>query len=206
MITVQYLEARNVLCVSGIAAPFPAGSLVALRQGAQLAVASPHDGTLVCGWADFSLWTMPNPAGGDPLAFASADDAFAYLDATCTQQPALPQAALTASGAVGGQRAVVAAGADQVVHASADTPDHCGSVLGLSAGAAADGAAVIVVQAGPMVDPSWTWTPGPIWLGLDGALTQDPPELPAAAFRQKLADATGPTRIVVGLAHPILLA
>nr|USU32875.1 hypothetical protein NG677_04025 [Methylobacterium sp. OTU13CASTA1] len=81
MILVQYLPDRNVLCVTGVATPFPAGSLEARRQGDMLAVASPHENFLLTQWTVSSGWSRPS---GQP--FASTDEAFAYLDATCREK------------------------------------------------------------------------------------------------------------------------
>lgn len=114
--------------------------------------------------------------------------------------------AFTAGQDLGGQR-VIGLGVDgSAIHASADDPDHILRVLGISTGAAALGAMVTVRGAGEMTDPSWSWLPGPVWCGLFGALTQVLPELPDAVFRQQVAFAVSPIRILVGLRMAVRLA
>lgn len=81
MIVVQYLLDRNVLCITGVMMPFPAGSLEARRQGDMLAVAAPHEDYLLTQWTPFDGWMRP-----DGSRFATLDEAFAYLDATCRQK------------------------------------------------------------------------------------------------------------------------
>lgn len=77
----RYLPDQNALAVAGIPTPFPAGSLIAVRQDDMLAIASPVDGTLICQWASFDAWAM-----ADETVFGSADAAFAVLDAACRQK------------------------------------------------------------------------------------------------------------------------
>jgi len=109
---------------------------------------------------------------------------------------------LVAARALGGHRAVVAVGDDRVDYASADQPDHAGRVLGITAGAVDAAEAVRVVIAGPMVEPSWNWVSGPVFVGLDGLLTQAPP---ASGFVQVVGAALAPTRLLVALGDPIIL-
>ena len=77
----SFLPDQNALAVPGIPVPFPAGSLIAVRQADMLAIASPVDGTLICQWARFDVWVMP-----DGSVFPTVDAAFAQLDAVCRQK------------------------------------------------------------------------------------------------------------------------
>lgn len=106
-----------------------------------------------------------------------------------------------AAAAVGGLRAVVftAAGA---VHASNDNLAHVGLVSGISINAASSGGAVNVQSAGFVDELSWSWAPGDIWLGVDGALTQLYPA--GALFSQRLGYAVSPTRVWIDLDQPII--
>ncbi|WP_267426375.1 hypothetical protein [Methylobacterium sp. GC_Met_2] len=123
--------------------------------------------------------------------------------------PAGPDVGLTpfaADADLGGQRVIGLGLNGSAVHASADDPDHILRVLGISTGAALAGSQVTVRSIGTMDDPSWAWVPGPIWCGLNGALTQAPPAQPVSAFSQQVAFAVSATRILVGLHMAVRLA
>lgn len=107
-------------------------------------------------------------------------------------------AAVTCSG-----HRVVRAVAGGVAPASCADPSHAGSVLGVTHGAALAGEPIEFVAFGVMEEPSWTWVPGPLFLGLDGALTQ---YRPLAGFLQQIGVATAPTRILVNLGLPMILS
>lgn len=129
---------------------------------------------------------VPGPMGGDGPPGASAQG---------NRSETAVQAAVT----LGGHKAVrgTPAGA---VYASAAILADLGTVIGVTTGAAAAGADVAVVSSGAIDEPSWAWAPGPVWLGLDGNLTQIPP---AGAFVQQIGVAVGPTRLIVSLGPPI---
>lgn len=74
-------------------------------------------------------------------------------------------------------------------------------VEGVSANAvSAAGQTVTIVTGGEMVEPSWTWTPGPVFCGTGGALTQS---IPAATWVRQIGVATAADRIIVRLHPPI---
>lgn len=119
--------------------------------------------------------------------------------------PAGPSAGglvLTAAGALGGHRLVVAEGAGLAGYADSGNPAHVGKLLGMTAGAAADGAPVTIIQVGEIVEPSWNWNPGPVYLGISGVPTQT---RPSSGFLQEIGVATGATRLVMDLKMPIKL-
>jgi hypothetical protein len=200
VILVQYLPDRNVLCVTGVATPFPAGSLEARRQGDMLAVASPHENFLVTQWTVFTGWSRPS---GVP--FASTDEAFAYLDAVCREKRpvGLPPLTFVAGEPLSGHRAVRLAGAGTVRVASSGDIAQAGLVLGVTTGAAEEGSPVAVMVVGEVDEPSWSFAPGPVFLGLNGALVQAPP---ASGFVQQMGTAVYSTRLIVERAAPIILA
>jgi hypothetical protein len=66
---------------------------------------------------------------------------------------------------------------------------------GVSIGAAAGGDTVTVQIAGELVEPSWSWTPGPIYLAPLGMLTQAPPVSGAIVI---VGQATGPSAMRIG--------
>lgn len=79
---------------------------------------------------------------------------------------------------------------------------HIDQVAGLTLTAAQEGEPVDVQLAGPVDDMSWHWTPGPLWLGAAGALTQQPP---AAGYCLQVGAAVSPTRIILNIAPAIEL-
>ena len=82
---------------------------------------------------------------------------------------------LVAAATINGHRAIADNGAGQAVHADAATLAHGLAIVGISDGAAALGAVVSARTGGPMHFSGWSWAPGPVFLGLDGVLTQSVP-------------------------------
>lgn len=96
---------------------------------------------------------------------------------------------------IGGHRVVTLNEDNQLVYASNDNSGQVESPLWLSLGAIMNGAIDSVLAFGPITEPSWSWNPGPVYLDVDGLLTQDAPEAPAL-FAVQVGFATSSTRIV----------
>ena len=75
-------------------------------------------------------------------------------------------------------------------------------LLGITLTAAGPGEPVNVQRSGVLDDAGWSWTPGRVWLGVDGRLTQTPP---ADGFDVLIGAATSATRITLNLTDPIEL-
>lgn len=98
---------------------------------------------------------IPGPAGKDGSGSADQDTAF------------------TAGAILSGHKAVFADGS--VVHyASADDLSGAERYVGITIQAADSGAGVIVRRSGVVELEAWSWAPGPVYLGLNGSLTQSP--------------------------------
>lgn len=96
---------------------------------------------------------------------------------------------ITAGEALGGHRAVTAAG----LHATDATLDL---VIGITSGAAAQGDLAPYVEAGAMDEGSWSWTPGgPVFVGASGVLTQTEP----VGALKRIGTAVTATRLAVDL-------
>lgn len=80
--------------------------------------------------------------------------------------------------------------------------DNIDLLLGLTLTAAASGELTNIQRSGPIDDSGWNWTPGPVWLGAAGALTQTPP---ADGFDVLIGAAVSATRITLNLQQPIEL-
>lgn len=108
----------------------------------------------------------------------------------------------TAAEALGGHRMVRGA-RDALTYATNTDASHADDIQGLTLGAAAAGAGVLLQRAGDVTEPSWSWTPEtPVFLGPDGQLTQTPPD-DSAAFTLCVGFAATPTTLVLRFEAPI---
>lgn len=99
--------------------------------------------------------------------------------------------------ALGGQRAVYLAN-DGMRYASADNLAMI-NVLGVTVGAVAQGASVSIRTGGSLTDPAFSFVPGPVYLGLNGLLTQT---LPTANSLVVVGDALNATTLLVRVEKP----
>lgn len=133
-----------------------------------------------------------NPLSGQFDYYADPHDAF--------RQTAVASAPLS------GQRVVTTDVANELVYASQDSLDGRSGPLWLTSVAAGAGESIPVVTGGEFEEPSWSWTPKlRLWLGLNGQLTQTPPDSPAL-FSVRLGVALTPTLIYFDPSAPIILA
>lgn len=108
-----------------------------------------------------------------------------------------------ADGALGGQRVVRATTGGKVGYVDPGDPAQAHAAIGLTMGAAADGASINVQFSGEMTDPSWSWTANqPIFVGANGIPTQTPP---ATGFQAAIGVAISVTSMVIQIKSPIVL-
>jgi hypothetical protein len=108
----------------------------------------------------------------------------------------------TAQGPIGGHRAVVSVAPDKVGYADNANPAHANAVLGITLGAADDGAEIQVQGSGEITEPSWNWTlQQPVFLSTNGQLTQT---CPATGFVLILGTPTAPTKLMVDIKLPFV--
>lgn len=108
----------------------------------------------------------------------------------------------TAAEALGGHRMVRGA-RDALTYATNTDASHADDIQGLTLGAAAAGAGVLLQRAGDVTEQSWSWTPeSPVFLGTNGQLTQTPPD-DSAAFTLCVGFAATPTTLVLRFEAPI---
>lgn len=81
--------------------------------------------------------------------------------------------------------------------------EQAGRCIGVSQGAALAGDEVVVQTAGALVEPSWAWVEGPIFVGANGVLTQS---LAGLAFVHQIGVATSPTQIDINPQLSILIS
>lgn len=94
---------------------------------------------------------------------------------------------------------VVALTKDGFMHASADNINHILAVVGLTESSFSQGSAATAKSSGNISLVGWNWSPGPVLLGLDGALTQTIP--PTAEFVQAVGFGDGDT-ITINILQP----
>lgn len=103
-----------------------------------------------------------------------------------------------------GHSAVAADAAGLLIKADCTNPAHRGAVLGLLANAYSPGDQAVVQTAFTLEHSGWTWSPGPVFVGTAGQLTQTLPV--GAVFSQVVAHALSPTLVLVDVQPPITIA
>lgn len=134
------------------------------------------------------------------MCFGTGGGTFIVFDLGASAGPAAPLSGMATTG-IGGHGAVRAVSGGLAVASSSDMT-HFGAVVGVTLGFAAAGTPCAYVAAGPVVEPSWSWAPGPVLLGTDGTLTQ---REPSAGFVQQIGVSDAPTRLIVGIEPPFSL-
>jgi len=119
--------------------------------------------------------------------------------------PAGPGLAATvaAGETLSGHRAVALHSDRRAYYASNDQPTDATRQIWITLGAAIEGTDVQIQPLGIIVEPSWNWDDGPIFLGTSGVLTQVPPVQPA--FLMQVAQPNGPTSLIFNPRTPIVL-
>jgi len=79
---------------------------------------------------------------------------------------------------------------------------HIDLLCGLTITATPDAGDVTVQRSGPVDDAAWSWTPGRVYLGASGALTQSPP---VGGFDVLVGVAVSATRLFLNIQDPIEL-
>lgn len=109
------------------------------------------------------------------------------------------ESARQASGAISDLRVVRDAG--DGIHIVVATPANARGVLGIARNSASGANQTVnVIEFGELIDPSWTWTQGPVFLGAGGQLTQTPTLTDALV---QIAEALSATKLLVNVRAPI---
>lgn len=86
-------------------------------------------------------------------------------------------------------------------YVNSSTASDASLVTGISITGASAGADVLVQVGGEVIDNSWSWTEGTIYVGTAGGLTQT---LPTTGFICGIARALAPSRLLVDVQYSIL--
>ena len=103
-----------------------------------------------------------------------------------------------------GHSAVAIDSSGALVPADCVSPAHLGAVIGVVDRAWSPGDEAEVKAAVPLAHSGWSWTPGPVYLGSGGQLTQTLPL--GALFCQVLGHAVSQTRVLFDLQPPISIS
>lgn len=80
--------------------------------------------------------------------------------------------------------------------------DHIDLLFGVTLTAATQGNTINIQRYGVLEDASWSWTPGPIWLGAAGVLTQIPPTV---GYDVLIGSATSANSVILNIQDRIEL-
>lgn len=102
-----------------------------------------------------------------------------------------------------GHRVVVPLDDGSVAYADATNIAHVNRPVWMTTGSWSAGWAAALVTAGPITEGSWAWSPGLVYLGANGSLTQS---IPAdAAFIRVVAEVISSTSIMFNPRPPIAI-
>lgn len=140
-------------------------------------------------------WLLINQGGVSKKAAVSQLPAAAPAPAPSPAEAVTVQ--VTAGEALGGHRAVALNASGQAVYASP------GRVMGVTQGAAAAGAPVVITCLGLLTEPTWAWVPdAPVYVTPGGVLTQ---AVPTAGTLHIVGTAMSATALYVQPREPIAL-
>lgn len=105
-----------------------------------------------------------------------------------------------------GHRVVMLDGQGGATYASNADQTHANRLVGMTTHAAVSGAPVAISIYGEVTEPSWNWNVDqPVYLGVDGFLTQTPPAAPAAKFSVVVGFPISATTLFINIGIPITL-
>jgi hypothetical protein len=115
-------------------------------------------------------------------------------------------ASYLSSSNLSGHRLVTIDNSGSIIYASNDNNLHANRVIGMTTGASSSGAMSTVQANGELLEPSWNWdTSLPVYLGLNGLLTQTPPVYPSALFSLIVGFPVSTTTLYIQIGQPIAL-
>lgn len=103
----------------------------------------------------------------------------------------------------GHRMVIVDIGSEVVIYADSTIPSHATKVLGMTTGAAMLGNLATIRTSGELTEVSWNWDLSlPIWLGINGLLTQ---VIPSVGFSLIIGFPITATKIYIDIREPIFL-
>ncbi len=109
---------------------------------------------------------------------------------------------MVANGDIGGHRVVIPDGFGGAMYADCNQISHAGKVVGITTHAAVAGGSIGVATSGEVVESSWNWSAGPVYLSTNGVLSQI---TPISGFVQIVGVALSATRLSVQIGPSIVI-
>ncbi len=107
---------------------------------------------------------------------------------------------------ISGHRIVTLDSQGKAIYASAAIAAHANRVVGMTTNAASTGDDLNIKKVGEVTEPSWNWQPDmPVYLDVDGFLTQTPPAFPEANFSVVVGFPISATTMFINIGIPITL-
>ncbi len=141
-------------------------------------------------------WHQRSIAAGEGIQVENADGVAG--DPIVSLAPLVRPAAATVSAL-----RLVSEGADGVRHLDPTDAASVAGMLGISITAGDAGAAISIKAGGSIDDAGWSWSPGFVFAGPNGALTQAPP---TTGWEIVVGYAPSPTRLNLTFDEPVKLA
>ena len=164
--------------------------ILSLDMGEDVALLVVRDTAPVVTLVENKVGVLVAPAGQGPAGPPGRDADASDLTFTATRQ-------------ISGHMAVFTDPTGALAYASVDDPATAQAFVGITLNAAAIGGEVAVRFTGLIVEPSWSWVPGAVFVGLNGALTQVDP---ASGYALAVGVATGPQSLLVAPRPPVFIA
>lgn len=130
------------------------------------------------------------PGRGLPGQFLAFDNTWQYPDA------AVSTITKIAHGVLSGHRVVHSYSLNDVAYPDQTDYVEVRKIIGITTGAAADGGEVVIQDKGILIEPTWLWSEGDVWLGSSGQLTQIQP---ASGCLVRIGSAIGTTALQIGI-------
>jgi hypothetical protein len=154
--------------------------------------------------SDFDITIEPPPAFD--VSIDAAPEVSLTLGAQQGHQgipgPAGGQLNAAAGATLNGHRVLAWDATGRLIHASADNLDHLLAIAGLTEASAVEGDQIPIKASGPIEFSGWSWSRGPVLLGLNGQLVQS--IVPGALFVQPIGLGDG-TRLFIDIQTPYVL-
>lgn len=195
MIPIYYDDADDRIVIAGALQTYAPRTLMVAVAGEAISIRLKVRET-----NEFGPFAFADLMDGSRKPFASQAAAVAYLREVFDRRPGEIVAA-PSYGALGGHR-VISRTPNGIGYASCDAPESVLAVLGLTDVASEPGDPPSYRRSGPVEEPSWAWDLGPVYLGLDGGLTQVAPE---CGIVLQVGVSPSPTCLLVDLQEPYFL-
>lgn len=108
--------------------------------------------------------------------------------------------------AISGHKIVLINNTGKAEYGSSDTIEHANRLVGMTTNAALQNESLNILSVGEVTEPSWNWQlDKPVYLGLNGNLTQVEPVYPTNRFSVVVGFPITATTLFLNIGYPIIL-